>query len=108
MKNKILIDWLKNQHYDEDLPGTFSAYKMSDMLYGLGVDYYLETLGTNAGESEETLYLDYYEPIVNAVIMMEDQPREYHFETLEDIAKQLIEWDELYQNYKKKFLPFKK
>jgi hypothetical protein len=27
---------------------------------------------------------------------------------LEDIAKQLIEWDELYQNYKKKFLPFKK
>lgn len=108
MQKQEIIERLKAEHYEEDLPWTFTAYKMNDMLYWLGFDFYLETLGTNAWEWEETLYLDYYEPIVNAVIMMEDYPREYNFETLEDIADQIIIRENMYNIYKNKFLPLKK
>lgn len=102
-EKKEIIEWLKDNHYEEDLPWYFSAYKMSDLLYGLWYDFYLETLGTNGGEWEELLYLDYYEPIVDAVIMMDEQPREYHFETLEEIADQVLKFEEIYKHFKEKF-----
>ena len=108
MKKQDIIKWLKSEHYDEDLPWTFTAYKMADLLYWLWCDFYLETLGTTAGEGEQTLYLDYYEPIVDAVIMIRDLERDYNFETLEDIADQVISWENLYNKYREKFLPLKK
>lgn len=105
---KEIIERLKAQHYDEDLPWTFSAYKMADMLYGLNRDYYLETIGCTAWEWEQTLYLDYFEPTVNAIIFMDEQDREYNFETLDDIAEQIIKRDDLYKCYKAKFYLIKK
>lgn len=108
MKKEKIIEWLKSEHYDEDLPWTFTAEKMADMLFWLWVDFYLETLGTYAGEWEQTLYLSYYEPIVNAVILMDDQHREYEFKTLEEIAEQIIERENLYDRFRQKFLPLKK
>jgi len=108
MKKQEIIEWLKSERYHEDLPWEFTAYKMADLLYWLQCDFYLETLGTMAWEWEETLYLTYFEPIVNAVILMDEQERNYNFETLEDIADQVIEWENIYKKYKEKFLPLKK
>lgn len=102
-----IIERLKAQHYDEDLPWTFSAYKMSDMLYGLWYDFYLESLNTQAGEWEWTLRIDFFEPTVNAVILTDEQEREYNFETLEEIAEQILRREWLYERYKAKFLPLK-
>ena len=103
MQKQEIIERLKAEHYEEDLPWTFTAYKMQDMLYWLQCDFYLETLTTFAWEWEQTLYLTYFEPKVNAVILMDEQDREYNFETLEDIAEQILKREKLYNTYRDKF-----
>lgn len=108
MKKSELIERLKDNLYEEDLPWTFTAYKMQDILYWLQCDFYLETLGTFAWEWEETLYLSFYEPIVNAIILTDEMRREYKCETVEDIADYILEFENIYNTYKKKFLPLKK
>ena len=92
-------------NYDEPI----TAEELSDILFEYWErGWYLEELRWDAGRWDSFCYLSYYDENARAVILSKDIWREINwFEDDDDVADFLLELDEIYNYYRKKFLQLK-
>ena len=109
MDRAELIKVIKEAELDYDNPIT--AEEISDILFEYGWDrnWYIEELRSDAGRWDAFCYLSCYDENARAIILMKDIWWEFDwFESEDDVADAIMEWDELYKHYHNKFLIFKK
>lgn len=114
-KNK-LIKVIKEYNIDYDAP--IQMETVSSIMHNYWwLDFYLEQITSDAWEWDAFCYLDYYDENARAVICIVDVGWElnsyvesdiYDVESDEDLADRIIEWSEIVEDYRKKFLYLKK
>ena len=104
-----ILSYMESHGYDQsDYDKDWRAVKLQNLLYWLNVDFYIESLTSFAWEWEENLYLSYYDWNANAIILSIDMEWSYHFESNEDVADAILEFQDIVEKYKSKFLFLKK
>lgn len=97
-----LIQVIKEREFDFNK--SIPVEKIGHILNECWFDFYLEWLTSSCWDGEMTIYLDYYDSNVDAVILIDDMEWSYIFESEEDMVDYILSLEKLVEKYRQKFL----
>ena len=102
-----ILGFVKERQYDYSKPipvEDIADIMLNDMLY----DFYIEGLSSSCWYWDMTLYLDYYDKNLDAVVCVLEMEYEYYLEDDEDLVDFILNLKSIVQSRKEKVLTLKK
>ena len=103
---EYILGFVKEHQYDYSKP--IPVEDVADILNDMWYDFYIEALVTNCWDGETTLYLDYYDSSIDAVICILEMEYQYHLENEEDFVDLILNLKDIVNKRKEKLLALKK
>lgn len=103
---EYILEFIKEHKYDYSKP--IPVEDVSDILNDMWYDFYIEALVSNCWDWETTLYLDYYDSTIDAVLCILDMEYQYYLEDEEDFADLILNLKDIVNKRREKLLVLKK
>lgn len=102
-KDRKTILWFVKEHqYDYSKP--IPVEDVADILNDMWYDFYIEGLAVSCWDWDMTLYLDYYDPNLDAVLCILEMEYQYHLENEEDFVDLILNLKDIVNKKKEKVL----
>lgn len=113
MYNKIkdddresILGFVKEHKYDYSKP--IPVEDVADILNDMQYDFYIEGLTSSCWDWDMTLYLDYYDSNIDAVLCILEMEYLYAIEDEEDFVDLILDLKSIVNSRREKFLVLKK
>ena len=99
---EYILEFVKEHQYDYSKP--IPVEDVADILNDMQYDFYIEGLTASCWDWDMTLYLDYYDPTLDAVLCILEMEYQYYLEDENDFVDLILNLKDIVDKKKEKVL----
>lgn len=102
---EAILRFVKKHQYNYSKP--IPVEDVANILNDVWYDFYIEALVSNCWDGEATLYLDYYDSTIDAVVCILEMEYQYHLKDEEDFVDLILNLKDIVNKKKENLLALK-